>query len=168
MSGLFHLHGAKDAKHKEFTAGRNSGKFSTLEVSDGAAIFVTMFFDGELMPAARDMAQVFNAHKNQHMLDLLTATLAAMDDPRNETLLAISGLAASYADDCCDDCGKHISESTDEDGVWWLCKNCLDNRHEQAAQDQIYARDDAADHALRAKQEREIIEAGRGHLIGGA
>lgn len=145
----------------------DSRDFATLEVYEADGASAVLYFKGSMIPASADMASVFEAHSTKSpLLPLLDLVLAAINDPRSETLEALVKGASDASAYCCDACTKYADLV--EVGADRLCKDCAEAVAERDWEMRQDALADQADAVRSAQYERALTEAGRGHLIGGA
>ena len=150
------IHNPTKARDQDFTS--NGKAMSSLALIDGTEQ-VIVYFQGDKIGAAKDMATVFEAHHDFRMdhraerLALLSAALSACDDPCLETLYALQNeVKRLIADECCDKCGGLGGENHPE-LVGLICGTCLDEQAKEAQESHLYALDDAADHKRQMQME---------------
>ena len=145
------IHNPTKARDQDFTS---DGKaMSSLALIDGTEQAI-VYFSGNKIGAAKDMATVFEAyhgaepHRSER-LALLTVALDAVDDPCRERLEALIKAASGLLEEqCCETCGELCDDASDgnPDMPQPICQACLDALCTEKQADHEAARDDAADH----------------------
>jgi hypothetical protein len=142
------IHNPTKAHDQDFTS--NGKAMSSLALIDGTEQAI-VYFQGDKIGAAKDMATVFDAYhdfRKDHRaerLALLSIALSACDDPCIETLYALQNeVKRLIADECCDQCGGLGGENHPE-LVGLICGTCLDEQAEEAQEAHLAAIDDDAD-----------------------
>lgn len=152
------IHNPTKARDQEFTS---DGKaMSSLALIDGTEQAI-VYFKGNKVGAAKDMATVFEAyhgaepHRSER-LALLTVALDAVADPCRETLEALIKVVSDLShESCCETCGAICDDAGDgfTDMPQPICPTCFDEFCAENQADHEYARDDAADHKRQLRRE---------------
>ena len=149
------IHNPTKARDQDFTS--NGKAMSSLYLIDGDEQAI-VYFQGNKIGAAKDMATVFEAYHSRaphraERLALLSIALTACDDPCIEALYALQNeVKRLIADECCDKCGALGGENHPE-LVGLICGTCLDEQAKEAQEAHLYALDDAADHKRQMQME---------------
>lgn len=149
------IHNQTRIREQEFTS--QDQAMSSLTLIDGNEQ-ATVYFHGNKIGAAKDMATVFEAYHScaphrAERLALLRVALSACDDPCAETLHALKNeVKRLIVDECCDKCGALGAESHPE-LVGLICDTCLEEQAKEAQEAHLAALDDAADHKRQLRRE---------------
>ena len=152
------IHNPTKALGHGFTSGGEAMSSLALIVGTEQA---TVYFKGNKIGAAKDMATVFDAyhgtesHRSER-LALLTVALDAVADPCRETLDALIKVVSDLRHEgCCETCGAICDDASDgiDDMPQPICQMCLDTLCAEKQADHEAARDDAADHKRQLRRE---------------